>query len=199
MSAISADKLENFTSVIAEDALGESRRIYADIERESRSILGAAEDEALDEMFRYIRAEVGRIKTECGRAVSRRMMEGRRSLYARRGEMGDEVRDEVRRRLEAYVKTPEYLQRLRTLVREALESFAADTVIFLREADKKLAAELWTLKTPYQLEFQTGSFTLGGLMAACPSRGLQIDASFDTTLEELHSRFAELFGLEMKS
>ena len=192
------ERLENFTSVITADAISESMKIYDRIKRESEGILSAAENDCLEEMFRYIKTEAARIRNDAGRTVSRRMMDGKRALYERRAEMGASVIGEVTQRLRAYVETPDYRVQLRRLAEKAVETFAADTVIYLRAEDMPLAEELSGIQTEYALTFEQGGFTRGGLTAVCPSRRLQIDETFDTTLEEIRGHFAELLGLRVE-
>ncbi len=191
------EKLENFTSVITADAVAESKQIYDEIRQESEQVLTAAEDEALGEMFRYIKTEVSTIRTEAGRRVSRVMMDNKRKLYTRRDAMTGQVIAEVTQTLRDFVATPGYADRLERLLTETLNEFKADTVVYLRKEDMGLADRLTKLAGVVKLEFRQGSFRLGGLKAVCPSKKLQIDECYDTTLDELHGRFAELFGLEL--
>ena len=190
-------KLENFTSVITADAVSESMEIYDEIKRESQSILTAAENRCLEEAFLYVKNEASRIRNEAGRTLSRRMMENKRKLYTRRTEMGRSVMETVSGRLREYAKTPEYRAQLRRMLERALDAFSGDTVIFLREEDMPLAPELFDGKRAFDVSFERGGFELGGLMASCPSRHLQIDETFDTAMNEIRDHFAELMGLQM--
>jgi vacuolar-type H+-ATPase subunit E/Vma4 len=191
-------KLDRFTSVIRADALNESKKIYEDIRLESESMLTSAEDEALAESFRYIKNEVSRIRGESGRRISKKIMESKRALAKRRAEMGESVLGAVRERLAAFVKTDAYADLLRSLTLRAAQTFAAETVVYLRDEDMPLAGKLAPKNPPCGISFAKGDFILGGIIAACPQKRLQIDESFDTTLGELSERFSELFGPEMR-
>jgi len=190
-------KLEHFTSAITADALDESKKIYDEIKRESDKALSAADDVALDEMFRFVKNEATRIRTEAGRRISRKMMENKRLLALRRSEMSAECVESVRLRLADYVRTPAYREKLKTLVAGALDIFKDDAIFTLRETDMPLIPEITPDNCPYKLEFRAGHFELGGLLASCHNRRLQIDETFDTTLAEIGNRFAELAGLEV--
>ena len=194
---MSMEKLEGFTSVIMADAMAESTRIYDDIKRESQSILSAAEDEALAETFRYIKNEIAKIHSDCGRKLSRKLMENKRELYTRRERMADEVMDAVRTKLEEYVKTPVYRKQMKAILKRTLDVFSADTTVWLREEDMDMVPELVALAGKHTVTFQTGRFELGGFEAACPARKKQADETFDTTMHELRSHFSELFGIEL--
>jgi vacuolar-type H+-ATPase subunit E/Vma4 len=190
-------KLEHFTSAITEGAIDESRKIYEEIRTQSERALAAAEDEVLGETFRFVKSEVSKIRTQAGRLVSRKMMENKRALSLRRAEMCAECIAQVRARLAEYVKTPAYTRRLKDIAARALATLAGDCVLCLREEDMRLRGDIIPLHCPHNVEFRVGAFELGGLRAFCRSKALQVDASFDTTLEELGEHFAELIGLEI--
>lgn len=191
------DKLDNFTSVITSDALDESGRIYDEIKRESEEALTAAEDEALNDMFRYVKAEVSKIRNDAGRRLSRKMMDNKRRLYLRRKEMTEDILGEVAGKIREYIRTPAYTRQMTSILFRVMDIFDADAVVYLRKDDMYLEPLLRKIDTPHTLEFQQGNFTLGGLQASCPSKKLRIDESFDTTLDNLHGSFAEMFGLEL--
>ncbi|MDR0248194.1 MAG: hypothetical protein LBI44_00805 [Oscillospiraceae bacterium] len=190
-------KLENFTKAITGDAIDESRKIYEEIRLVSERALAAAEDEALGESFRFVKNEVAKIRTEAGRLVSRKLMENKRRLSLRRGEICAECVLRVRERIAAYVATDEYAERLRELAAKALQVFSCDAVFYLRKEDMRLADKILPPGCPHKAEFREGDFELGGLRAYCGDKAMQIDESFDTTLEELGEHFAELIGLEI--
>lgn len=190
------EKLERFTAVITADAMTEARDIYAAIQQESDQVLSAAEDEALAETFRYIKNEISRIRNTAGQRVSKKIMDDKRSLARRRSEMNEETLTLVREKLRGYVTTDAYKQQLKTLAAKAVELFQEDTQIYLRAEDLPLV-EAIRPKCSVSITFHEGTFRLGGLRAVCPGKHLQIDESFDTELEELAGRFAELFGLQM--
>ncbi len=190
-------KLDNFTSVITADAVAESNEVYEQIKRERQAALDNAEDDALTEMFRFIKIEVARINTESGRRVSKKMMEAKRDLAIRRTEMNNEVILKVRKKLSEYVKTTAYLENLKKLLINAMQVFDADAVVSLCANDMPLAAELSKLDLKHKVTFNEGNFQIGGLRAVCPAKKIQIDESMDTTLSELSTHFAEMFGLEV--
>lgn len=193
----SYDKLDYFISVITSDAMEESNKIYDAIKRESEEVLTAAEDDSLNDMFRYIKSEVAKIHNEAGRRVSRKTMENKRRLYLRREEMTGEVLNDVTEKIKEYIKTPAYTKQLTSILFRVMDEFGADAIVYLRPEDMHLAGLLEKIDTPHGMEFRAGSFLLGGLQASCPSKMLQIDESFDTTLDNLRGRFAEMFGLEL--
>ncbi|MCL2030432.1 MAG: V-type ATP synthase subunit E family protein [Oscillospiraceae bacterium] len=197
MSGLYNDKLERFTGAITADAAAEARQIYEAIRQESDHALSVAEDETLSETFRYIKSEAAQIRAAAGQRVSRTAMDNKRALALRRSEMSAEVLALVRERLAVYVCAEAYTEQLRGLAERAVRAFGADTDIYLRAEDMPLAEAIAPKRTPHTVTFREGAFRVGGLRAVCPARRMQIDESFDTTLEELSGRFAELFGPDM--
>lgn len=192
------EKLEHFTSAIEADARSESEKILEDIRREMDSAMVAAEDDILNETFRYIKNEVARERTNSGRSVSRRMMDNKNALNARREEMSGQVMQKVTARLNDYVKTEEYFKGLVESARSILNEFNhAETVLYIRKSDESLAGKLKDALKGESFTVKTGDFELGGLMGACLATHMQIDETFDTKFSELRGRFAELFGLQL--
>lgn len=192
------EKLEHFTSTIEADAKSESEKILEEIRREMDSAMVAAEDDILSETFRYIKNEVARERTNAGREVSRRMMENKNALNARREEMSGVIMQKVIARLAEYVKTDEYFQGLADTARLILDAFRhADTILYLRKEDVGLEKKLRDELKGEKFTVETGAFELGGVMGTCPVTHMQIDESFDTKFSELRGHFAELFGLQL--
>lgn len=195
--AESVEKLEQFSQVILSDAADECAEIYKEIKRESEIAKTAAEDDALADTFRYIKAEISKITIDCGKRLSRTMMDNKRALYSRREEMSDEIRDLVVAKIKDYVQTESYALQLESLTRRIVGEFGADTVIYLRQDDMDKKERLENLGLGHKLTFKQGGFKLGGLEADCPDRKLHVDETFDTTLLELRGHFSELLGLKL--
>lgn len=189
------EKIDRFTSSITADAMNESKRIYEEINKTRDQAVARAEDESLSDSFGFIKSEISKIRAEFGRKKSLQVMENKRALYLRREEMRKAVLDDVVEKLKGYCATEQYEKQLSGQLDRVLELFQADTVVELAVRDMRLAEKLG--KNRPGLTFREGNFQLGGLRAYCSSKRLEVDESFDTTLQELGSRFAELMGLEL--
>ncbi len=191
-------KLAQFTAAIQADAMAESEKILSEVRQEVDTAMSAAEDEVLNETFRYIKNEVAHERTETGRRVSRRMMDNKNALNNRREEMANAVMDKVRARLVSYVQSDAYAVQMTTLAKEIITAFGnKETVFYLRPADKAIADVFKRELKDYKFQIAEGIFELGGLMASCPETHMQIDESFDTKYSELRGHFSELFGLQL--
>lgn len=190
-------KLGHFISAILTDARREADALYQEIKGESDAAMSAAEDDALAAAYRHIKTEVSRIESECGRRLSRRVMENKREMFRRREAMADEVAASVREKLRDYVKTDAYAEQLKSILQSVLAVFESDTVVYLRPEDMPLAGALASAGDGVKITFAEGEFELGGLEASCPSKKLHVDETFDTSMYELRGRFSELFGLKL--
>lgn len=193
------EKLMHFTQMMMSEARAETQAAESEIRAARETARAEAEDQVLQESYQYIKTEVARLRTESGRSISRQMQENRKKLYLRREEMAGEVFEEVRSRLRAYVETPAYEARLRSLLAEAMERIgpAAQLTVFLRKADMKYGPGLTAAAGKIRLTVKEGDFLLGGLTAESEEKKLRVDATFDTALEELSGHFAEQFGLSL--
>ncbi len=190
-------KLERFRQLVLEDAQQERTRILTDIEAQRTERLAQAEAEIRARVDAETQRKAETIQAETGRNISRRMMEDKRIIATRREEIGREVFDEVRRRLLDFTKTPDYLPHLKKLYLEAFDALGNpyDGLIWLRTEDMDYSRELAACLPGRHVNFQAGSFTLGGLIVDCHSKLLRADQSYDTALGDLDGHFAELFGI----
>ena len=192
-------KLDHFTATILAEATAETERTLADLKEKRSEAFSAAEDQILAETYHYIRTEVARVKSEAGRQVSRRMLDAKRELFLRRGQIADEVFELVRQKIVAYTGGGAYPLRLKDLFLAAVESLKEgdDIRVYLRRADMAQADALAAALPGMTLTFREGTFLLGGLVAESPSLGRRVDSTFDSALAELNGHFAELFGLSL--
>lgn len=184
------EKIERFTKAITSGAVADSQAILEEVRRQRESSLATAEDEALNDAYQYIKNEISRIRTESGRQVSRKLMDNKRILYARRAELSEAVLRDVQEKLAAYVKQPAYAGHLTQLILEALSSFGdAPTVVSLRPEDMALVPQIEKQLAGRPVTFVEGHFRLGGMTAECPSRQQQINQTFDANWEDWKTRF----------
>ncbi|MCL2747089.1 MAG: hypothetical protein FWE59_00345 [Oscillospiraceae bacterium] len=115
------EKLRRFTETITSDAAADTQVILEEVRQRRESARRGAEDDALEESYRYIKQEIARVRTENGRRVARRQMECKRLLFARRAELSQGVLLSVRERVQAYVQTPGYADRLADMARQAVD------------------------------------------------------------------------------
>ncbi len=194
-------KLDRFAAAIVAEASADTEQALAVLSEKRSAAYADAEEQILNEVYHHIHAEVGRIKAETGRNVSRHMLKNKRTLYLRREAISEEVFGEVRERIGAYTDSPAYGARLAAVLTDALAVLGnpGTARVFLRRGDTHLADALAANHPGVALTFLEGDFALGGLVADAPALGKRVDATFDSEIEQLSGRFAELFGLSLPS
>jgi vacuolar-type H+-ATPase subunit E/Vma4 len=115
-------------------------------------------------------------------------MEFRRKVLERTAEISDRVMDDVRLKLEDYMKTSEYIELLFAQITNAVDFAGGDAItIYINpsDVDKKSLLEE---KTGVSLTVSNRDF-IGGTRAVIPSNSILIDNSFLTRLEEAKNTF----------
>ena len=193
------EKLLHFTDAVMKNAARESDELRRQLAQARTKALEQAREEAQEAARTYYDRQAARIRAEAGREVSKYLMEGKRKIYLRRKEIGEEVFEKVRERIAQYTASPDYPKHLEELLAAAMKQLPGATRVSLRlrKEDLPLGPKLAASIAPVQAEYEEGSFSLGGLALRCPELGLRVDCSFDNQLEELSSHFAESFGLSV--
>lgn len=193
------EKLLHFTDAVMKNAARESDELRRQLADTRTKTLEKAREEAQEAARTYYDREAARIRAQAGREVSMHLMEGKRKIYLRRKEIGQEVFEKVRQRIAQYTASPEYPKHLEALLAAAMKQLPGTRRVSLRlrKEDLPLADRLAKTIAPVKVEYEEGSFSLGGLALRCPELGLRVDCSFDNQLEELASHFAESFGLSV--
>ncbi len=193
------EKLLHFTDAVMKNAARESDELRRQLADTRTKTLEKAREEAQEAARTYYDREAAKIRAQAGREVSMHLMEGKRKIYLRRKEIGQEVFEKVRQRIAQYTASPEYPKHLEALLAAAMKQLpgARRVSLRLRKEDLPLADRLAKTIAPVKVEYEEGSFSLGGLALRCPELGLRVDCSFDNQLEELASHFAESFGLSV--
>lgn len=189
------EELKIFLDAIDSAASEQLSAIEARIGGESAAIEAQAEKAAASAAEAWKKAEAERIRAAVSMDVASRQSADRRALLARREQYAAEVFDSVRERLAAYTVSREYPAQLAALLSRARAALGeGECVIWLRREDMALGKALKT-KCP-GADVREGDFALGGLWLSVGAR--RADMSFDTALDSLRGRFAEIIGMEIE-
>lgn len=189
------NELKTFLDAIASAAGAQTDAIEAKIGGETAALEAKAEKKAEAAAAAWVRSETGHIRALSAQDAAARQGDLRRALLARREQYAAEVFDAVRERIAAFTASGEYPAHLAALLDRAREALGAGkTVIWLRQEDMHLGGAL-KKKCP-NAELREGDFALGGLWLSVDAR--RADMSFDTALDGLRGRFAEIIGMEIE-
>ena len=124
--------------------------------------------------------EVEAVKRQGNQKLAHEHLVNKRALSQKETEFKDKLFQEVAALVEAYKKTPEYVQVIKKQIIDA-KSFAKndDIIIYLDPAD---ASKKCTLTMS---EYSFG----GGMRAVIPARSILIDNSMDSRIAEVRNEF----------
>lgn len=190
------NELNIFLDAIAAASEAQCAAIEANISSETAQVQSQAEAKAAAAAEAWKRGESERIRAAAAQQTIAHQGDLRRALLARRGQYADEIFTAVRGRIAAFTASDAYPAHLAELLDRAHKALGEGAgVIWLRREDLKLGKALQK-KHPND-EVREGDFALGGLWLSVGAR--RADMSFDTALDGLQSRFAEIIGMEIES
>lgn len=192
-------KLEAFTDAILAKAFEDSQGIVSELTEKEQEIISKKKAEIEAEANRYAETKISEIRTREGYRVNSRMTENKRTLLQYREDCANEANDAIKAKIAEFTASEEYLPHLKELLQKAVDVFGYgfSAEVQLRPEDMKYADELASFVSGVSLTFAKGSFELGGLCLYCPSKGKQVDLTFDEALDDLMDHFAEITGLRI--
>ena len=195
---MSQSKIDTILSAIREEAARQQNKIEKQTEQKMKDELARAEAEVLQETYDMIKRRSAVIREEAGRRISESEQETRRSLFARRAEITDEIFSSAAERLKEYVCGEEYPAFLEASAQRLAETAQKGRLILsLRPDDMPHAGHLRALfGADFDLEVQPDpSIRIGGLRADLPEQSLRLDDTLDARLENQREWFMEHSGL----
>lgn len=187
-------KIESFLNTVYDAAKEKSKKMISEIDRAGEASIR----EYKAELRRYADAERRReyAKAEKLRAENAAMDESeiKHVIFTRREAITDEVFAEIKRCLEGYCASSDYMA---SLVRDALsvsETITGeDAAILVKESDLSVADELSTVSgLPVRVD---PSITIGGLRGV--SSDMEIDCTLDTKFLLAREDFTKESGLSV--
>ncbi len=190
------EQLAQFVRQIMEDVNRETSALLKDADQHRRKALSEAENKLLSEAYRTIQAKTTEIKQEMGRQTSTLLLSYRKQEAQRRTQIKTEILDELKRKLSEFVSSEAYRETLRRQAQKASSFFKEGKVtVFLREQDMGYKKDLAPI-FPRGADFQTGTHTLGGIIAQDETGHIVLDFSFDGRLAEVDEQFSLFVRLD---
>ena len=192
----SKGKLKGFVTAITGAAQVRADAVRAEADEQERAAIASyrtrAEAEGRQKLAEAQAGEEKRVMTE--------ILAARRSILSLREDCQKEVIADVRERLKRYPDTPEYAAALEKLLLQGLEAIpgAKRARVLLRSEDISHKLHLKAAAPDVELSFAEGFFELGGLIVEFPDEHRRADLTFDTALDDLAGRFAEITGFGME-
>jgi len=177
------NKLDKLKESIIDDA--NEKGVEIDEKTDSKKIqaLEKAEENILEEAYQLIQNEVSDIKSEIGREISLLTMESRKEVLAEREYYVENVFSEVKKQLNKYIKSEEYVQYLKKCYQDGLKTLGKITRICVSRPDVELVRKFVdNVEVKQDLRI-----VVGGLIAE--NDGLIADYTFDKKLRAEREKF----------
>jgi len=182
------EKLDHFYSSVIDSATRQNLEIVEEYKKTLKKNYEERKEAALRKADAVYRSAVDTITRERNRRLSEDAMGFRRKILEKTAEYTELIFRDVRQKLDEYMKTPEYLDLLASLITKAKDFAKRDSItVYLNptDADKKAVLEE---RCGITLTISDRDF-IGGIRAVIPSNKILIDNSFLTKLEDVKSSF----------
>jgi len=184
-----------FTDAVLATAGAEAGEIMDAVNERRAKAIAAAENAILNDSYRHIQTEVAAIRARTGERISRKDLECKQAFFTRREEIIREVMSEVKKRIGDFINSDGYNERLADMARGLAKSVGPGAVtVFLRKEDEAQKDRIAACFDG-NVTFEISGVKLGGMMVIPAGSGKCYDQTFDSTLEDVESRFLEIVGL----
>lgn len=184
------EKLELFHREILKKAQAERDEILRETEDFKKAELDKEENRLLSEFYQEMQAEISRVQIEHVKQISRETQALKKQLYQQREDYLSQLLAQAREALVAFTHTAEYGAFLRRRAQElAQEHRFPGSVFRLRSVDLPYLGMLQEIYGDCKVKADDEAITIGGMILSNPARGVEVDASLDTLLEEQRDWF----------
>lgn len=196
--ANSEEKLSKFVQAITAYAEEQRANILREAEQYKIERMQQAEDEVLLEAYKLIQQETGDLRNERVRQLSRRDLEARQKVLARRLQIIDEVFAKAESKLMEYTKSAEYPEFLKNSLRQMIQLLPENgTVYAFAKQDEGLMTQLLPLCPPNSRFEVADNIKIGGIRAVNEKVGQIIDNTLDAKLASQREWFTVESGLTL--
>ena len=190
-------KESKFLDAINKYAEQQKAQITQEIEDYKNTKIEQATQQGLQDAYDLIREDVSRRKAVIVNDLAKKELALRNELFAERQTLADKVFDEAKQRLLAFTKTDDYADFLRRSLAEIKEQCGTarcDIAISSSDDDKRgLIGDV----LPDARITVDPRILIGGVTANCPERGILMDDTLDSRLEEQRAWFIETCSMKV--
>ncbi|WP_255883767.1 MULTISPECIES: V-type ATP synthase subunit E [unclassified Ruminococcus] len=199
MVSMSPDtKTGNFLNAIQKFADEQKHMIRSEVEKFKAEELKKAEDEGIRDAHALIQREMASMRAGIAGELAKKEDEGKRALYKRREEMVREIFEKSKDKLLDYTKTAEYKAALKNDAQQAADFFGSEELtVYLKSDDMALEGELSTIFGNNCSFTAASDIIIGGFKAQCGNRGIVVDFTLDTKLENQKGWFLQNSNLKI--
>lgn len=181
------EKVARFEEAINREADAEINALLSKAREKAEEAVACADNEYLEESYRLVSGETGKIKRKLDNSVSQRSFEASKEFFAHRNKRVEEFFDALQKEIIDFSHTPEYEQRLKGIIAEInRERPITDTsVVYVKAADTEKAKKLYpnfNIKSDKNIK-------LGGATVFYPESSVYIDKTIDNAFTQQKTDF----------
>lgn len=190
-------KLDNFQKIVEKEAIEKKRQIEDEV-REAKKVRIEEEINRLTTLSqKRVNEEKARIENDYKQQSSKEIYKYKKELLMKRDEIINQVFSDVKKRIENYMATGEYLKYLINCIQDASKSFRSeDLTVYLMEKDFEKRTDVEKILTNIKITWEkSDNIHIGGVIVKKSGTNLITDETFDQKLIEASDRFIYDSGL----
>lgn len=182
------EKLDNFYKSAINDATNKSEQIIDEYKESLNKIFEEHKSDAVRKANLDLQIEKDNYIRERNKNLSIESIKIKRNISEKNNQLVEILFEDVSKKLEAFMKTPEYTSLLIKQIKEAKQFARGEEItIYINPSDESKKAEL-EAATDAALTISSYSF-MGGTRAVIPSKNILIDNSFQNKMDEIKDKF----------
>ena len=189
------EKLQHFYDVSIEEAKEDAAKEIQEHRESLSQMLNEHNDARRQGAEAEIKAEADHVRREINKALAAEQITLKRHWSKKQEELKENLFSAVRKKVDAFMQSPEYPDYLCRQIREVQEFAGTDEIHISLSSSDSDKLDILTAKTGAELSVSGDDF-IGGICAAIPEKNIMIDNSFLEGLESMRKEFKFDGGLK---
>lgn len=182
------EKLQHFYDVSIEEAKEDAAKEIQKHRESLSQMLNEHKDARRQGAEAEIKAEADHVRREINKALAAEQITLKRHWSRKQEELKDNLFSAVKKKVDAFMQSPEYLDYLCKQIKNVQEFAGTDQVHISLSSSDSDKLDILTAKTGAELILSKDDF-IGGVRAAIPEKNIMIDNSFLEELESMRKEF----------
>lgn len=189
------EKLQHFYDVSIEEAKEDAAKEIQEHRESLSQMLNEHKDARRQGAEAEIKAEADHVRREINKALAAEQITLKRHWSKKQEELKENLFSAVRKKVDAFMQSPEYPDYLCRQIREVQEFAGTDEIHISLSSSDSDKLDILTAKIGAELSVSGDDF-IGGIRAAIPEKNIMIDNSFLEGLESMRKEFKFDGGLK---
>lgn len=182
------EKLQHFYEISVEEAKESAAKEISEHRKKLQEMLDSHKKSQSRSAQDTIKAETESARREINMALSAEQLTLKRDLTKKQNELKEKLFTEIKKRLEAFMASPQYEEYLCSKIKEAKEFAGNDEIFIYLSSNDSAKIPSLSQKAGFGL-IASDEFFIGGIKATIPSKNILIDNSFDEKFNTLRREF----------